>query len=100
FQEQRIRFATFKGATLAMQLYGDISCREFVDIDVIVHQDDLTAAEEALGAQGYRARAGDRFYRDAFLSYQRQYIFETDGATIDLHWEFNTRSAPFPLQAA
>ncbi len=77
FGEKHIRFATFKGVALAISLYGDISRREFNDIDLIVHEADLETAESCLRSRGYRAKSGDRSYRNAFLAYQNQYIFQT-----------------------
>ena len=98
FGEKGLRFATFKGVTLAISLYGDLFGREFNDIDLIVHEADLTTAENCLGSLGYRAKAGDRSYRDAFLAYQNQYIFQTSETMIDLHWDFTVRGVPFPLR--
>ena len=97
---KHVRFATFKGATLAVSLYGDISRREFNDIDLVVHETDLEAAENCLRSRGYRARSGDRAYREAFMAYQNQYIFQMDETMIDLHWDFSVTGVPFPLQAA
>src|SRR5262245_33675374 len=38
FSQKAIRFATFKGPSLAVALYGDLSLRECNDIDVIVEE--------------------------------------------------------------
>jgi hypothetical protein len=99
FAEKRVRFATFKGMALAISLYGDTCRREYSDIDLIVHEADLETAESCLRSRGYRAKSGDRSYRNAFLAYQNQYIFQTDEVMIDLHWDFSTKGVPFPLQA-
>jgi Uncharacterised nucleotidyltransferase len=98
-----IPFATFKGVTLAISLYGDISRREFNDIDLIVHEADVRAAESVLQSCGYRAaQGGSREYREAFQAYQRQYMFkDTDSVLgIDLHWDFSQKGVPFPVCAS
>jgi hypothetical protein len=97
-----IPFATFKGLGLAISLYGDLSHREFHDIDLIVHETDVRAAEDALESCGYRAAQGNREYRQAFLGYQRQYMFKDSNTVlaIDLHWDFTSKSVPFPLQTS
>jgi Uncharacterised nucleotidyltransferase len=103
FNERGISFATFKGVALAVLLHGDISRREFNDIDIVVHQADVRAAEEVLEANGYHAVHGSsREYRQAFLSYQRQYMFKDLNSVlmIDLHWDFTFKGVPFPLQAS
>jgi len=96
-----IPFATFKGATLALSLYGGLARREFNDIDVIVHHADMPAAEEALQSCGYRAKFGAAHYRSAFLAYHQQHMFVNDDSSIgfDLHWGFAPKGMPFPIHA-
>jgi hypothetical protein len=101
FDQRGIDFATFKGIALAETLYGDISRREFNDIDIIVRPSDLEAAESALESCGYRAALGSsREWRKAFLSYQRQYAFVRPDSkfSIDLHWDFSSQYFAFPLR--
>jgi Uncharacterised nucleotidyltransferase len=98
-EARNVRYATFKGAALATSLYGNISGREFNDIDLLVHEDDLEPAEACLRSRGYCARSGDMRFRSAFMAYQNQYIFETDQMMVDLHWDFNVTRVPFPLGA-
>ncbi len=96
-----IPFATFKGATLALTLYGGLARREFNDIDLIVRHADMPAAEEALQSCGYRAMFGAAHYRSAFLAYQQQHMFVNDDSSIgiDLHWGFAPKGIPFPIHA-
>jgi len=102
FSQRGIAFATFKGVALAASLYGDISRREFNDIDIIVRATDIEAAESVLESCGYRPARGDsREWREAFLGYQQQYMFVSANSVlaIDLHWDFAPRGYPFPLLA-
>lgn len=100
FQEQGIVAATVKGPVLASSVYGDISLREFCDLDVIVREADLAKAEEILIGRGYKAQFPDRAYRSAFLRYQGQYAFgnATSGISVDLHWQLASRGVVFPLR--
>lgn len=103
FDLSGIGFATFKGVALAATLYGDISRREFNDIDIIVRPSDLDAAESALESCGYRAAQGNgREWRKAFLGYQRQYVFVRRDSTlaVDLHWDFFPHDFTFPLKTS
>ncbi len=102
FQQNAIPIAAFKGPVLADSVYGDISLREFSDLDVIVHEADLSKAEDILTARGYQADFPDRHYRSAFLSYQGQYALRhsNTGISVDLHWRLSGRGVPFPLQLA
>ena len=41
FEDRGIRMLVFKGPTLALDAYGDLSLRECGDLDLLVHRDDL-----------------------------------------------------------
>ena len=100
FSANGVRFATFKGPVLATCLYGELSHREYNDIDLIVPPEQSERAEMVLASLGYYNRQGDRVFRQAFLMCQRQYAFvrpEFDAA-IDLHWHFCGLHLPFPVQ--
>jgi hypothetical protein len=101
--QRAIRFATFKGPALAAGLYGDLSLREFNDVDLIVEEQQIVRAEAALGSLGYRPVLGSSVFRGAFLSYQKQYMFVRENnpsLAIALHWDFAGTFVPFPLSAA
>jgi Uncharacterised nucleotidyltransferase len=103
FAQRAIRFATFKGPSLAAGLYGDLSLRECNDIDLIVGEQQLVKAEAVLGSLGYRSVLGRAAFRDAFLSYQKQFMFvqqNNPSLVIDLHWDFVGTSVPFPISSA
>ena len=96
-----LRRAAFKGATLAVILYGGLSAREYTDIDLIVPAAELDAAEDVLESLGYASDHEDRRFRRAFLGYQRQISFVHPAqAVIDLHWDFTGVHLPFPLMPA
>ena len=102
FSQRGIRFATFKGPSLAAALYGDLSLRECNDIDIIVDKQDVAQAEAILGSLGYRAVHGSPVFRHAFLAYQRQFAFvrESPRFAVDLHWDFADSYVPFPISPA
>jgi len=102
FQSNGIRVATFKGAVLAELVYGDMSLREFGDLDLIVPDQDVDRAEEVLMTLGYQAFFPDKDYRSAFLSYQGQYAFRhtLTGLPVDLHWRLAGKGDTFALDAA
>lgn len=102
FSKAGLRFATFKGPALATVLYGDVSSREYVDLDIIVSEQQVDDAERLLGSLGYDAVGGTRAFRQAFLAHLRQYAFMHPGndLAIDLHWSFTGTHVPFPLTPA
>jgi hypothetical protein len=102
FQQNAVPIASFKGPVLAHSMYGHISLREFSDLDILVHEADLTKAEDILTARGYHADLPDRDYRSAFQSYLGQYTFRDNntGISVDLHWRLSSKGVAFPLQSA
>jgi hypothetical protein len=102
FAEEGLRFAAFKGPVLAAALYGSVSSRDYIDIDILVSEDQVDDAERLLDSFGYHGDAGDRAFRRAFLGYLRQCAFVHPGidAAIDLHWDFTGSHMPFPLTPA
>ena len=86
---QRAGVATlaFKGPALAVSVYGSVSLRQFVDLDLLVHPEQVVQATGVLHAEGYVAPRG---YDTREIG--RRGAFETsmvkpDGRIcIDLHW--------------
>jgi hypothetical protein len=44
----------FKGPTLAVIAYGDLALRQFADVDILVHKEDVRRAREVLISKAYR----------------------------------------------
>lgn len=99
FAAKGLHLAAFKGPALAVALYGDLSRREYLDLDILVPEPEVDQSEQLLDSLGYRGDAGDRAFRRAFLGYLRQCAFVHPGidAAIDLHWDFSGIHVPFPL---
>lgn len=53
FLENDVRMLVLKGPVLAFDLYGDVSLRTSVDIDILVSPDDLDKANKILVDSGY-----------------------------------------------
>jgi hypothetical protein len=99
FQQNGIPLVTFKGVVLSASLYGDPALREFSDLDIIVHEEDISKVENILTAKRYQPDFPDNDYRSAFLSYQGQYAFRNKqtGVSIDVHWRLSGKGEPFPF---
>jgi len=72
FQQNGIPIATVRGPVLAETLYGDLSLREFCDLDIMLPEADLCRAGNTLIACGYRPARPGKGYRSAL----RQYLFQ------------------------
>src|SRR6202046_1609058 len=56
FRSHGIPSIPYKGPVLAVQAYGDLTLREFEDLDVILRQSDLPKAHEVMLGLGYRPK--------------------------------------------
>lgn len=94
-----IPFVAFKGPILALQLYGGLSRREYIDIDLLVAPRHAEAAKTLLASFGYRNTQGDPAFVRTFLGAQGQVALKRPDLAIgiDLHWTFTGRKLPFPL---
>ena len=90
FQTNGISAIPYKGPTLSVLAYGDICLRHFVDLDFIVHRDDVLRAKELLLSEGYRPEyvlSPDQEL--AYLQHECEYNFFGDHRSIlvELHWD-------------
>ena len=81
-----IRAIPFKGITLAMTAYGDLSLRECADLDLIVEQGAIAPARQVLWSQGYQLTSQDR--EQASESDEPYHFFQKKNGIIavDLQW--------------
>jgi hypothetical protein len=56
FAEQGVPVLGIKGATLAAAAYGDVTLRDFSDLDLLIPERALGAAQGVLLAEGYERR--------------------------------------------
>jgi len=100
FEEHEIAAVPFKGPTLTVAIYGNLSLREFGDLDILIHERDVAKARELLVSEGYRPQYQLTSTQEAaFLRYEREYTFvhrETRDV-IELHWKIAPGPFPFSL---
>ena len=91
----------YKGPALAVQAYGDLALRRFIDLDILVRRRDVARAGEQLLSLGYAKPEGLNASRERFLlRHQHNLAFTRDGGrlTVELHWEVSPASfASVPL---
>jgi len=90
FQANGISAIPYKGPTLSVLAYGDISLRHFGDLDFIVHRHDVLRAKKLLLSEGYRPEyvlSPDQEL--PYLQHECEYNFFHDQRNIlvELHWD-------------
>jgi hypothetical protein len=89
----------YKGPTLAALAYGNLAFREFVDLDLLLHEHDIPRARDLLVAQGFRlgyklTRAQEAASLDVTKELQ---LLSGDGLLVELHSGITYRDFGFPL---
>jgi hypothetical protein len=91
----------YKGPTLAVQAYGDLSMRAFDDLDVLVRPGDAPRALALLAAQGYAPRldlspAQDALFRRVDGDYPL--VHRDSGTLVELHCRVSSLRFLMPLE--
>ena len=88
FGNARIPVLPHKGPLLAQMAYGDLTLREFSDLDLLVHSTDLARAISLMAEQGYRTAADLAWLTpSALLRWTGEVSFTSaSGTNVDLHW--------------
>lgn len=88
-EENNIKALSFKGPTLSQMAYGDITLRQYSDLDVLVDEMDLYQAAELIVAQNYEPMGSIEFLKNpAKLHVEKNYEFygRKNGIKVEIHW--------------
>jgi len=98
-----VQAVTYKGPALAVQAYGDVTLREFDDLDIVLPHRDLTKAHQVIGSLGYRAKFPWVLSPDAPASLvpgEYNYRDEARRIIVEIHTERTLRHVPLPPDLA
>ena len=93
FDGHEIPVVALKGPVLGASLYGDTALRSSVDLDFLVHREDVVRSKQLLEGTGYRMQSilpwtADEsclLRRDSQMSFSRSATSQTE-LWVDLHW--------------
>ena len=91
FETRGIKAVPFKGPVLAVLAYGDLSLRQFSDLDILVRREDVAVAKNIILSKGFKLWEKPREVPDAVYLNSRHaetYVTEDGRVTLDLHWRF------------
>ncbi|EGJ30463.1 MULTISPECIES: nucleotidyltransferase family protein [Moorena] len=80
----------YKGPTLAAAAYGDLALREFVDLDLLVSEQDFESIKEVLRTLGYHLGSFS-------FSWSQNYVHEGTLVNLDVHRNLTQPYFPFRL---
>jgi hypothetical protein len=88
FEQHKIPSLALKGPAVALAAYGDLSLRQYEDIDVMVRVDDLPKAVELLFRRGFQpARGHAHRYENVKLYHEVTLVSSDQSCSVDLHWQ-------------
>lgn len=89
FEERGIEVLAYKGPAMAIQIYGDLSLRSFVDLDLLIRPDDAASAGSVLTTRGYHPHLDLTPAQELMLfrsECDRVYLREGRNIVLELHW--------------
>ena len=112
FQQNNIFAIPFKGLTLAVTAYGDVSLRMMGDLDIFVNKQDMLKVQELLTTDGYvlqrennhLTQTNHQRYLNSQYVYDEWYWKTLDhkslfGVRVEMHWITNSKHIIFPLNS-
>jgi hypothetical protein len=102
FSALDIPVIVLKGPAMAQALYGDLSLRQFADIDILIPKKQVQRAKEVLLSRGYQQQFTlNTAQENSFLSSGNEYLFQREEGIflLEIHWDVVSRYFPVPLVA-
>jgi hypothetical protein len=88
-EEHEVPAIPYKGPLLAASIYGDVSLRQFGDLDILIQQQDVLRAKDLLISQGYQPQIQlNAMQETTYLQSHREHKFVRTGGwmKVELHW--------------
>lgn len=104
FEKRGVRAIPFKGPALSAAAYDDATVREYNDLDLLVHPEDIPAAADILEGRGYEWRGGTPRLDDAALlggpvtkAIVHEYEMRGPEFDVELRWRVGDAERPFSI---
>jgi hypothetical protein len=94
FHDHGIQAVPYKGPVLASSVYGNLSLREFGDLDIFAAKGDLQRITDLLCSNGYRRLDLNPVPEEG---YNCQFINEEARVFVEIHWAFTWKHMSFPM---
>lgn len=97
FKAHGISSLPFKGPIIAYCIWGDLSMRQFGDLDILVSLNDVTRAEELLRGVGYQSDHQLNEGQQAVIlesKYHLHFRNPQSGCNVEIHWRLSGSVMP------
>jgi len=101
FDKRGLRVLHYKGATVALRFYGELSLRTFHDMDFLIEAADIGVVCEVLEASGYsNSERLSKRELELHEAEQKEFLFQKRGFNVEPHWKFTPRRFEFEIDYA
>jgi hypothetical protein len=95
-EQQAIAVVPYKGPVLAAAVYGDVSLRQYCDLDLVLQQENILPAKQLLIEQGYEPKDSMTEAEElAFLQSKTEHnytlVHYDKKIVVELHWRITPR---------
>lgn len=90
-QNHKIKPIPYKGPVLALNAYGNLGLREFVDLDIFVQKKDIIFAKNVLVSNGYINHVENSGFKESiYCLLHRDFLFfdSNRNVNIEIQWNF------------
>jgi hypothetical protein len=102
FDAHGVEAVPFKGPTLALTAYGNLSLRRFIDLDILVRRGDVRRAKEVLLSKGYELHPPLSAAQERVLMREQHALQFVGGGgllIVELHWSVVPRKFAASVRA-
>jgi hypothetical protein len=89
-EENDIKAIAFKGPTLAQLAYGDITLRQYVDLDILIEKENLEKSYELFLTKSYLSEIDKKFTKNNLFIEKNsdiQFVENKKNILFELHWK-------------
>ncbi|MEA1954190.1 MAG: nucleotidyltransferase family protein [Campylobacterota bacterium] len=100
FAKHNIDALAFKGPTLAQMAYGDITLRQFGDLDILIKKEDIDKIDILFKKSGYQHLLPLTSVQTSVrLKYAKDlsFIHPSKGIHLEMHWAFLNQNYPIQM---
>ncbi|HVQ38618.1 MAG TPA: nucleotidyltransferase family protein [Pyrinomonadaceae bacterium] len=102
FEAEGIASMPYKGPAIAVSIYGNLTLRQFADLDILVRKRDVWRCQQLLVSKGYQPhfnitpRQLPAFLK---LGYVQMFTRDRGMSIVELHWSIASRFFMFPFDS-
>lgn len=99
-RENSIKALAFKGPTLSQMAYGDITLRQYGDLDILIKKEDIDKINVLFKESGYQHLLPLTSVQSSIrLKYAKDlsFIHPSKGIHIEMHWAFLNQNYPIQM---